>query len=299
MEIHDFKITKEDSGKRLDVFIAERLPFISRSRIQKLIAGNTVSVDGEFKKSHFKLRGNEGIHVEIPEPEKAVLEPENIPLQILYEDSDIVVVNKPAGLVVHPGAGNPSGTLANALLYHCGVLAQSGSPLRPGIVHRLDKDTSGVMVAAKTDSAYLNLVGQFKNRKVEKVYFALVKGIVPLESGKIDVPVGRHTRDRKKMSVATYSGKPAFTTYQVKRKFENATLLELKLKTGRTHQIRVHLSYLGYPLLGDAKYGNREKYKRHALHAGSLSFRHPSTGEVMTFTAPLPDDLAILIDKLQ
>jgi 23S rRNA pseudouridine1911/1915/1917 synthase len=298
MEIYNFKAsTPGDSGKRLDVFLAERLSSLSRSRIQRLILQGKVLVDGALKKSHFKLKEGEDVRVEIPEPEKPSLEPEDIPLQILYEDKDVIVVNKPAGMVVHPGAGNASGTLVNALLFHCGKLSNLGSPSRPGIVHRLDKETSGVMVIAKTDSAYLRLVEQFRKRTVEKRYLALVKGHMPLDTGEIDAPVGRHVRDRQKMAVLTHRGKPAYTTYQVKKRFNDSTLLELKIKTGRTHQIRVHLSYMGYPLLGDAKYGTRGEYNRQMLHAFFLSFSHPETGEPMEFSAPLPEDFFDILEK--
>jgi 23S rRNA pseudouridine1911/1915/1917 synthase len=242
------------------------------------------------------------------------MKPEPLPLDILYEDSSIIVVDKPSGMVVHPAAGNPSGTLVNALLYHCKDLAGINGILRPGIVHRLDKDTSGVMVVAKDDEAYHKLSRQFKSHMVEKVYLAIASGQFSKEEGLIDSPIGRHPRERKRMSVRTRKGRPAITRWKVMEKLKGFALLEISPQTGRTHQIRVHLSSMGHPLLGDPLYGRKgqrglirdpllkehvKKMGRQALHAHRLGFNHPRTGEKVEFVAPIPDDMKALLEWLR
>lgn len=291
------KLSKEEKGKRLDTYLASCLSY-SRSFIKEAIKAGYVKIDGLVIKPSAKLRGEEEIEIDLPEPEPFTLEPEDIPLEILYEDSEIIVVNKQAGMVVHPATSHRKGTLVNALL-SLGPLSQMGAPLRPGIVHRLDKDTSGILVAARTDEAYWNLVSQFKERKVQRKYFALVWGIVKESFGEIVAPIGRCRSDRKKMAVTR--GKEATTFYEVIGRYPVSelnpapfTALKVRLGTGRTHQIRVHLSHLEHPVVGDQKYGGARKscpLKRQALHAYYLGFAHPKTGEFLEFKTNYPQDI--------
>ncbi|MEW5768048.1 MAG: RluA family pseudouridine synthase [bacterium] len=286
-------------NQRLDHFLKEHFDF-SRAYIQQLIRAGHIRVGTQKVKSSYHLKAGDKIVCHFPPPpEDFKLQPEPIPLDILYEDEDVIVVNKPAGMVVHPATSVRSGTLVNALLHHCGRLSEVGiSADRPGIVHRLDKDTSGVLVVAKTNEAYWDLVNQFASRTINRVYLALVHGIVREEEGEIDMPIGHHIRDRKKMGVATRRGKEAITRFKVRGRFSDFTLLEIKLGTGRTHQIRVHLSYIHHPVVGDATYGPKRKQlslKRQALHARSLGFVHPKTKEYMEFVTPLPQDMADLV----
>jgi len=298
------RIPPEGKGKRIDLFLAQFGPTgeLSRSRIQDLIHTGHILVNGAAVKSHTKLSGGEIIAIILPEPEPLDLVPDDIPLNILYEDHDLIVLNKAAGMVVHPAPGNTEGTLVNALLHHCRDLSGIGGVERPGIVHRLDKETSGVMVAVKNDTAHQSLSAQLKNRQVKKIYLAVVRGNVRDDSGKIEEPIGRHDRHRKKMTVHPSRGREAVTLYRVQERFEGFTLLSLRLKTGRTHQIRVHLSHLHYPIIGDSVYGgkkpgavrmgNREStVPRQMLHAHILGFTHPRTGEYREFTAPIPPDM--------
>lgn len=298
------------TGSRLDQVLHSNLAEFSRSFLAKMIEAGRVTVDGRRAKPAMRLRGGEEIRFAVPPRDAATIEPEPIPLHVLYEDEDLIVINKPPGLVVHPGAGRRTGTLVNALLDHCPALPLAGSPLRPGIVHRLDKDTSGVMVAAKTDFAAQSLSSQFARREVEKTYVGLVWGEVRPSEGVVDAPLGRSTRDRKKISVSTRKPREARTSYRVIGRSEEFTLLELVLATGRTHQIRVHLKHLGHPLVGDKTYGGRrgvpspaspnvrdavKSMTRQALHAKTLAFRHPRTGDRVRFEAPLAADLSRLI----
>jgi 23S rRNA pseudouridine1911/1915/1917 synthase len=298
-----FGITDEDAGKRLDVWLTGKLGKYSRSYVEKLIAGGKVKVGGEPVKAGYKLKAGDAIEAAIPSPVILEARAEEIPLEILYEDDDIVVVNKPRGMVVHPAPGNYSGTLVNALLSHCGdSLSDINGIIRPGIVHRIDKYTSGVLVAAKNNNAHHILSGKLKEHDIKRVYVAAVNGIIVENEGKIDAPIGRHPVNRKKMAVNLKNGRKAVTHFRVLERFKSATLLELTLETGRTHQIRVHLSYIGYPVIGDTVYGKKAKkygFEGQALHARLLGFAHPSTGKYMEFTAGPPKEFMELVEKLR
>lgn len=300
---------------RLDVFISKKFPDITRSQAKRLIGEGGVSIDAQIcLKSHHNVKGDEDIVLKRRPSITLDAAPQDIPLDILYEDKDLIVINKPAGMVVHPAAGNKEGTLVNALLYHCRDLSGIGGVERPGIVHRLDKGTSGVMVVAKNDAAHTNLSAQFKDRTVEKRYYALLYGRLPDDNGIISAPIGRHVSDRKKMSVKTRRGRTAETVFKViKRLAIDLTLVDIKLNTGRTHQIRVHFSHLGHPLVGDDLYGGSKTIKRlknnklqdivklfprPALHAYRLSFEHPATKKRMEFAASVPPDLENLLKDL-
>ena len=293
----------DEPGERLDLFLARRQTGLSRSHLQKLILEGRVRVNGSTCKPNLKLKGGEQVNLCLPEPEEISLEPENIPLDILYEDENMIVVNKVRGMVVHPAAGVYHGTLVNALLYHCKDLSGINGKIRPGIVHCLDKDTSGVMVAAKNDSAHLNLAQQIGSKKAKRLYEAIVHGNIPEERGMIKGDIGRHPTDRKKMAVLRENGKPAVTEFRVLERFGNFTLVECSLQTGRTHQIRVHMAHIGHPLAGDPKYGPRKKapfaIEGQALHSKSLSLLHPVTGEAMLFSAPLPEDMKDILERLK
>lgn len=294
-------------GGRLDVFLAARLSSaygdLSRSFIQKLIDDGQILVNGVPRRPSYKVRAGDMISGRIPEPEPLKVEAERAALDVLYEDRDIIVINKPRGMTVHPGAGKSSGTLVNALLGHCEDLSGIGGVLRPGIVHRLDKDTSGVMVIAKNDMSHLELARQFKAREVKKVYIALVRGVVNPRSGVIDAPIGRHPVHRKKMTIISGGrGRSAITRYKTIEIFPEYSLLELHPETGRTHQIRVHLASIGHPIVGDPLYGGKTKdldIQGQALHAMSLSFCHPRTHEPVRFEADLPDDMMALVSLLR
>ncbi|WP_028992372.1 RluA family pseudouridine synthase [Thermoanaerobacter thermocopriae] len=291
---------KEDEGKRIDVFLAAELDY-TRSYIKKLIVDELVFVNGKTVKPSYKVKENDEVVVNIPEAEKIDVLPENIPLDILYEDDDIIVINKPQGMVVHPAPGNYSGTLVNALLYHCKNLSGINGILRPGIVHRLDKDTSGLMVVAKNDKAHISLSNQIKERSVFKKYVAIVEGVIKDEEGKIEAPIGRHPVDRKKMAVIE-DGRYALTLYKVLERFKENTLIEAVIKTGRTHQIRVHMAFIGHPVVGDPVYGFKKqkfKLKGQALHSRVLGFIHPTKGVYMEFEAPLPEYFKKLIEILR
>lgn len=293
-----FIVGEENEGRRLDVFLAEALKKkYSRTFIKKMIdGGNILCNKNKAKARHIVASGDE-VELEIPEPEQPDIRPQNLPLDILYEDDDLIVINKKPGLVVHPGAGNREGTLVNALVYHCGGLSGIGGVLRPGIVHRLDKDTSGIIVAAKTDPAHRALSEQFKSRGVKKTYIALVKGIVQLDNGIIEAPIGRHPRDRKRMGVTYLESRDAVTRYKVLKRFKDFSMLEISLGTGRTHQIRVHMAHIGHPLVGDKTYGTPKGIERQALHAKALSFIHPATGKVMEFTTNIPEDMQAVVNR--
>jgi 23S rRNA pseudouridine1911/1915/1917 synthase len=299
---------------RLDLFVCRELEGETRATVQRLIEAGNVLVDGKTARPSLKLKGGECIRVEIPPPLPAEPQPEAIPLEVLYEDNDLIVINKPAGMVVHPGAGNSSGTLVNALLAHCNDLSGIGGELRPGIVHRLDKDTSGVLVAAKNDRAHRSLSNQFSVHSVKRIYLALVYGNPKEDGSKIEGIIGRHPTERVRLSGKAKSGKHAVTRWRVKERYGRITLVELRLETGRTHQIRVHLSEAGLPLLGDPLYPDGGRFNnltdqklrklitalgRQALHARTLGFIHPATGEFMEFTTELPEDMAAMIDYLR
>lgn len=290
----------EDAGTRADVFLAVKLG-VSRSNMQKLLEDGRVKRGEKITKANYKVRAGEMFVVDIPEPEPIEAVPENIPLDIIYEDDDVVVLNKARGMVVHPAPGNYTGTLVNALLYHCSNLSGINSAIRPGIVHRLDKDTSGIMIVAKNDAAHISLSQQIQSKTAVRTYLAVVRGNIKTDSGTIETQIARDKTDRKKMAVVKEGGRDAITDYEVLERFGKYTLVRCKLRTGRTHQIRVHMEYLGYPLVGDPKYSPMKTpfgIKGQALHSHTLEFTHPRTGERMKFEAPLPEDMHKIITRL-
>jgi 23S rRNA pseudouridine1911/1915/1917 synthase len=292
-----YQFTVAEAGARLDKYVSEKLPELSRTRAQKMIEDGHITVNGRMSKSSFKLQSGDAVDITIPPPQPSQLTPEAIPLKILYEDNDLMVVDKPAGLTVHPAPGHHSHTLVNALLAYIPDLA-SGEPTRPGIVHRLDKDTSGLIIVAKNETAHMKLADQFKNRTITKVYLALVQGHLTPEQGIIEANIGRDPRDRKRMAVVTI-GRQARTEYKVLQYLANCSLLEVRPKTGRTHQIRVHLAAIGFPVVGDATYGARSVYlSRQFLHAYKLGFRLPSGNEYRQFESPLPPDLVQTLENI-
>lgn len=302
MENYTFTVSNGDKGMRLDLYLVGRLPkLMSRTSLQKLIAEKKVLVNGASRKSHYKIERGDTIELEIPKPKKITVEGEKIPLNIIYEDERLIVLDKPAGMVVHPAPGNYSGTLVNALVYHTAKLSKSPEG-RPGIVHRLDKDTSGLLIVARDEAAHSFLSRQFTRGTLDKRYIAIVEGVVQLDNGIVSYPIGRHPRDRKRMSITFTESKKAVTRYKVLERFKDRTLLEIKPETGRTHQIRVHMAYIGHPVAGDETYGKRKKdtaISRHALHAAEIAFVHPSTKREMRFTSPIPGDMRELIKKLE
>ena len=301
LSVSYYEVEPQKAGTRLDFFLAGENPDLSRSCLQRLIGDGLVKVNGVPSKPAYRVKPGDEILLCVPYPEKLKIEPEPLPLDVFYEDADVIVVNKARGMVVHPAHGNYSGTLVNALLYHCKDLSGINGVLRPGIVHRLDKDTSGLLVVAKNDAAHLELARQLKERLVLRRYTALVHGNVKNDAGTVDAPIGRHPRDRQKMAVVAQGGKPAVTHYRVTERFPGFTLLSLRLETGRTHQIRVHMAYLGHPLVGDQKYAPRRNHlglQGQFLHAGDLGFVHPRTKEYLEFTAPLPAELAAFLQRL-
>ena len=312
----ELPVAQEHAGERLDRFLAENLPELTRSQVKRLVDDGQVRIGGGTVKAGLKLRGGEVVAIVLPEPEPVAAEPEAIPLDILYEDPHLIVVNKPAHMVVHPAPGHRGGTLVNALLHHCRDLAGIGGALRPGIVHRLDKDTSGVMVATKDDRTHQQLARQFKAHSIRRRYRALVHGLVQNQQGTIDRPIGRHPDQRLKMSSSTRRGRRAVTHWQVLRRYDRdrLTLLDLALETGRTHQIRVHLAEMNLPVVGDPLYGSArlarsladaglrkriEQLDRQFLHAWELGFIHPESGAELDFNAPLPPELRQVIDYLE
>jgi 23S rRNA pseudouridine1911/1915/1917 synthase len=291
----------ESSDERLDKAISTHAPDLSRALAQRLIKDGAATVNRRPSKSSYRVQAGDEIVVRVPIELPQPVLPENIPLDIVYEDDALLVIDKPAGLVVHPGAGHSSGTLVNAVLAHCPQIANVGGADRAGIAHRLDKDTSGLILVAKDDATHATLQKQFKRRQVAKTYLALVEGLVQPREGVIEAPVGRDKRQRKKMAVVR-SGREAQTTYRVVEYFADHTLLEVRPHTGRTHQVRVHLAWLGHPVVGDAVYGHRRQRllrSRHFLHAARLRFTHPATGEEVEFEAPLPPKLANVLDQLR
>ena len=297
-----YTINKELAGNRIDKTLPNLDKNLTRVMSQKLIEQGNVKVNGKNVKTSYKLNENDKVEVEIPEVKEVCIEAQDIPVEVLYEDNDIIVVNKPKGLVVHPANGNPDGTLVNALMKICkGTLSGIGGEIRPGIVHRLDKDTSGVLIVAKNDKAHLALCEQIKNREVKKTYLALTRGIIKENEATINMPIGRSTTDRKKMAVVK-TGKEAITHFKVLERFKENTLLEINLETGRTHQIRVHLSQIGYPIVGDMVYSNcKNKFgvQGQMLHAWKIKFMHPITGKEMEIEAPLPPYFKDVLEKLK
>lgn len=302
MKLINLEVDFEDADKRIDIYISKNIEDISRTQVQKLIDEGKILVDGKKIKSNYKVKSGDKIEIQIPDPVKVDILPEDIDIEILYEDEDIAVVNKPQGMVVHPAAGNYTGTLVNALLARCSNLSGINGEIRPGIVHRIDKDTSGVLVIAKNDVAHKKLAEQIKEHSVNRIYVALVEGIIKNDSGVINLPIGRHPVERKKMAVVKNGGRNAVTHFKVLERYRENTLIQAKLETGRTHQIRVHMAHIGHPLVGDPVYGyKKQKYKLkgQALHAMTLGFVHPTKGEYMEFSAPLPDYFNELIRKLR
>ncbi len=312
---HSFIVQYEQSGQRIDLFLSKVLPDLSRSHFKKMINDELILVNGSTVKPSYETRAGDLIRVSIPEPDPdEVLKPEPMSLDILFEDEDLLIVNKPPGLVVHPGAGHTAGTLVHGLLAHSSRLALQGSPLRPGIVHRLDKDTSGALVIARSERAYLDLIRQFKERGVRKEYIALVYGSPAKPEGEISSLLGRHPADRKKIAVLEGRGRMALSRWRVENDWGETALLKVKIETGRTHQIRVHLSHIGHPVVGDETYGGGKrragkiksatiralllKAERQMLHAIQLEFIHPVTGDLISITAPLPEDFRKILEGL-
>lgn len=299
-EIITLKASADDAGIRLDKYIPDNIAELTRSAVQGMCESGRVSVNGKNAAKNYKLRQGDMIEVKIPEPQPMDAVPENIPLDIVYEDADLLVVNKPKGMVVHPAHGNYTGTLVNALLYHCGdSLSGINGVIRPGIVHRIDKNTSGLLIVAKNDASHLKLAEQIKEHSFTREYEAVASGYFKETSGKIDAPIGRHKIDRKKMCVTTENSRNAVTHFEVIRQYGGYAHVRLRLETGRTHQIRVHLAYLGHPVLGDDVYGKPYKgIDGQCLHARKIGFIHPSTGDYMEFTSNLPDYFSSILDKL-
>lgn len=299
--VNSFEVDDESAGKRLDVFLVDQVDELTRSYIQKLITERMATVNSLPARANCRLKPGDMVTLQVPEPEALEVIAEPVALDVYYEDTDVIVVNKPRGMVVHPAAGNYSGTLVNALLYHCHDLSGINGIMRPGIVHRLDKDTSGLLVVAKNDAAHAALAQQFKDRQVNRRYLALVHGRVKEKAGVVDAPIGRDPRDRQKMAVVQKNSKVAVTTYKVVGRYNNYTYLDLKLRTGRTHQIRVHMSYIGHPVVGDPKYGPARAHFNldgQFLHAELLGFNHPRSGLYLEFKAPLPDVLQNVLNHL-
>lgn len=296
----EFEFQIEQKSGRVDKYLTTELDTMSRSKVQNLIADGYVIVNGETIKANYKLEAGDKVEVFVPEPEAVDVEAEDIPLDIIYEDKDIVLVNKAQGMVVHPGAGNPNGTLVNALLFHIKDLSGINGEIRPGIVHRLDKDTSGILIVAKNDEAHVNLSEQLQNRTVKRKYWALVHGVLPHEHGTINAPIGRDPKDRQKFTVIK-GGKEAISHFRVLERIQKFSLMEVSLETGRTHQIRVHLNYIDHPVAGDKIYGPKKSLEGNGqfLHARMLEFTHPRTGETMSFEAELPALFEETLDRLR
>ncbi|HGH7175191.1 TPA: RluA family pseudouridine synthase [Bacillus wiedmannii] len=289
-EVVQVTVAEEQKSERIDKFVAEINSEWSRSQVQQWIKDDVVTVNGKSVKVNYKVKENDAITVTIPEPEELDIQAEDMSLEIYYEDADVLVVNKPRGMVVHPAPGHTSGTLVNGLMHHCTDLSGINGVMRPGIVHRIDKDTSGLLMVAKNDVAHESLVNQLVAKTVTRRYKAIVHGVIPHDKGTIDAPIGRDKKERQSMTVDE-NGKNAVTHFQVLERFKDFTLVECRLETGRTHQIRVHMKYIGYPLAGDPKYGPKKTLDMNgqALHAGILGFDHPRTGEYIQFEAPIPE----------
>lgn len=301
-----YRITAETKSERLDTFISSTSS-LTRSFIQKLIREGLITVNSHKEKAGYRIKEGDYVEMTIPDEPEKILTPENIPLDIIWEDAYIIAVNKPPHMVIYPAAGNRSGTMMNALISKCKKLSSIGAPLRPGVIHRLDKDTSGVIVIAKDDASYYSLSNQFKKREIEKEYLALLFGNLKDDQGEINVPIGRSESDRKKMSTKARRGKEAVTHFHVMKRYPSATLAKIRIATGRTHQIRVHFASIGNPVLGDKTYGRKTSLKlgqktvnfgRQMLHAYSLKLRHPASGQTLELTVPMPEDMEKAIEKL-
>lgn len=303
MEQRELTLAPESVGLRLDRWLAEQCPDLSRSQLQNLIEAGSVTCNGSPLNKKDKLKAGQTILLTLPDPQPIEAQPQNIPLDIVYEDDSLLVVNKPKGMVVHPAPGNPDGTMVNALLWHCaGRLSGIGGAIRPGIVHRIDKDTSGLLVVAKTDAAHQALTEQMRVHSIHRVYHAVVYGNLKEDTGFVEAPIGRDPKDRKKMAVTQQNSKYAYTGWQVLKRFGNFTYIACKLKTGRTHQIRVHMASIGHPLAGDAVYGPKNCIRSlngQCLHAKELGFVHPATGEWMQFDSSLPDWFQDYLSRLR
>lgn len=293
----------EQAGERVDKFVTDMIDeqSVSRTQVQEWIKAGAVLVDGKVAKANLKIVEGNHVVLQIPEPEEAAIVPENIPLEVIYEDSDLIVINKKRGMVVHPAPGHSSGTLVNALMYHCKDLSGINGMIRPGIVHRIDKDTTGLLMAAKNDLAHISLAEQLKEHSVTRKYIALVHGNLPHDQGTIDAPIGRDLNDRKLFTVTERNSRHAVTHFHVLERLGDYTLVELQLETGRTHQIRVHMKYIGHPLAGDPVYGRNKTValKGQALHAARLGFTHPRSGERLEFELPLPADFEYVLTNLR
>ncbi|KGA97761.1 RNA pseudouridine synthase [Alkalihalobacillus alcalophilus ATCC 27647 = CGMCC 1.3604] len=301
MEVFKFEVTSELAGDRIDKFITSQQEDWSRTQVQQWIKDKRVKVNGNVVKSNYKVSDLDQVEVSVPEPEVLEVEAENIPLDIVFEDEDVIVVNKPRGMVVHPAPGHYSGTLVNALMYHCKDLSGINGVIRPGIVHRIDKDTSGLLMVAKNDQAHESLVSQLKAKTTKRVYQAIVHGVISHQTGTIDAPIGRDKKERQSMTVTNENSREAVTHFTVLDRFTNYTYVQCELETGRTHQIRVHMKYIGYPLAGDPKYGPKKTLDidGQALHAAVLGFEHPKTKEWVEFEAPLPTEMEKLLEHLR
>ena len=302
METRTLQVNPEDTGTRLDAWLAAQLPDVTRSAAARLCEEGRVTAAGKPLAKNYRLGGGEAVSVALPDPEPVDVAPQDIPLDVVYEDSDVIVVNKPKGLVVHPAPGHPDGTLVNALLYHCGnTLSGINGTLRPGIVHRIDRDTSGLIIAAKNDRAHLSLAAQLQDHSLSRVYEAVAVGGLREDRGTVDAPIGRHPVDRKRMAVDRQNGREAVTHWRVLARYPGFTHVECRLETGRTHQIRVHLASIGHPLLGDVVYGSKKPVPGLAgqcLHARRLRFTHPSTGQLVELECPLPGWFQDVLDRL-
>lgn len=299
MEIKKLEITNDNI--RLDKLISLSMPDLSRTLIQQYIKEGHVKVNGHQEKASYKVKLSDQIEVTLPDQKEMDVLPEDIPLDVYYEDQDVIVVNKPSGMIVHPSQGIYQGTLVNALLYHCHDLSGINGVLRPGIVHRIDKETSGLLMVAKNDKAHQRLSEQLKEHSVTRKYVALVHGVIPHLHGKVNAPIGRDLNDRQKMAVTKQNSKEAVTNFTVLKRYKDMTLIECRLETGRTHQIRVHMSYIGYPVYGDPKYGLKKDDQSHGqfLHAKVLGFIHPTSHEYLEFECPLPDYFQAKLDELE
>ena len=302
MEKLTLQPNKEDAGRRVDAWLAANLEDVTRSAAQRLLEEGRVTCGGKPLAKNYKLTGSETLEVALPEPEPVDVTPQDIPLNVVYEDDDVIVVNKPKGLVVHPAPGHPDGTLVNALLYLCGdSLSGVGGELRPGIVHRIDRDTSGLIIAAKNDFAHQRLAAQLQDHTLARIYHCIVVGNLREDAGTVDAPIGRHPVDRKKMAVAA-NGRPAVTHWRVLERFQGFCYVECRLETGRTHQIRVHMAHIGHPILGDTVYGNKKPVPGlhgQCLHAVGLRFLHPRTGEAVELYCELPEEFQNQLRKLE
>lgn len=304
MKMESFEVEAEQEGERLDKFLSIIYPEFSRAFFQKLIKSKQVSVNETPQKASYCVKIDDIVTVEIPDAVETTIEPENIPLDILYEDDDVLIVNKPKGMVVHPSAGHYSGTLVNAIMYHCkDTLSGINGEIRPGIVHRIDMDTTGSLIVCKNDEAHVNIAQQIKEHSVNRIYVGIVCGYVKEDSGTVEGAIGRHPIERKKMAINEKNGKPAITHYKVLERFKNYTYMQFKLETGRTHQIRVHMASIGHPLLGDTLYSSGRSPFKHlqgqCLHAKTIGFIHPKTGEYMEYSAPLPEYFETLLCLLK